>query len=237
MVKHIDLVPNIPSIYDADWNSALVQIQQPFLKLGKFDDAVETQIVSLQGHWTIILHWIIRKKWKSRHKIPISKPNDYEPLGEVYYRLLELCIQIHAMHPSGYLSASEWFSRIIQGERNEQYRLIFAIASKSRLTPTKGEASALLLCTSGKLKHFQNPYDPTKEPHAHKLIEKSIVYAQRHDFDYFAKDYWKPFIKAYSDWARDFRRPIWNVRYAKDGRLYRTSGRGKNKGLTIPLRK
>ena len=231
------VVPNIPIINDVSWNSALLAIQKPFLRVGTFDAATETQIQFLEGHWTIILHRVIRKKWHSRHKIPIKKPKEYEPLGEIYFRLLELCIQTHAMSPSGYVSAADWFSRILQGERTVQYRMIFEIATESRPVPKKGEASKLLVDTAADLRNFRNPYDTVQESHMYRLLESAISFAPRRDFDQYAKDYWRPFVAAYSAWARDFQHnSIWNVRFAKDEKIYQTSGPGKNKGIVILAR-
>lgn len=235
-------VPNIPLIDDRAWNSALVQIQQPFLRLGKFDDAVETQILSLQGHWTIILHWVIRKKWQKKHKIPGNKASNkgYEPLGELYFRILELCIQVHPYDCFGYLSASDWFTRIITHERNAAYQMIFTIASGARESPTKTEVSNnfhQLAVALNKFRYpydpqaFSNPYDPVEDPHMYRLIASAVQYGET--ADRFRDDYWKPLATAFDLWAKDFSKSIWNVRYAKDGTLKHTSSQGRNRGLSM----
>jgi len=238
------VVPNIPSINDRGWNSALVQIQQPFLRLGKFDDAIETLIQAQEGLWTIILHWVIRKKWNEKHKIPGDRVRnkDYEALGALYFWILELCIQVHAFERSGYLSAAEWFACIIKHERDGAYRTIFEVASGARTSPSKTEISNYLAEKASALKKFKYPYDPPefwnpydseKDPHMHKLIAAATRYAET--ASNFRKQYWKPFVATFSAWAEEFSRPVWNIRYAKDGNLYRTSGKGRNQGITIPL--
>ena len=126
-------------VEDATWDYALSQIQQPFFRLGRFDDAVESLILQLQSNWAIIMHWLIKKKFERKHKIPGDRSLNkfYEPLGELYYRILELCIQVHTYDPCGYDTAADWFARIITHVRNEEYCNIISVASGARETPTK----------------------------------------------------------------------------------------------------
>lgn len=242
--QRIQEVPNIPQVDDKAWNLTLTQVQQPFTRLGKFDDAIETQILSLQGNWCIILHWIIRKKWRKKHKIPgdRARNKDFEPLGELYYRILQLCIEVHPFDPGGYASAADWFRRIITSERDDAYKLIFAVACRARKPPTKTDVASEFARKAVALKRFRypfdvrefaNPYCPVEEPHMNKLIASAVRIAETEDL--FRDNYWTPFVDATDTWAREFTKPAWNVQYALNGKLFRTSSRGRNKGVAMPL--
>ena len=93
-----------------------------FRALMRFDisagDALEQKAFELiAGRWMLWLHWCVKKKWYSKHKIPTSPRFQklYEPYGEVLHRTLELCIQCHTKN-SGYADAAEWFGRIVRGK-------------------------------------------------------------------------------------------------------------------------
>ena len=78
---------------------------------------------------------------------------------------------------------------------------------------------------------FSNPYDPIQDPHMHWLIAVSVCYGET--ASNFRNDYWKPFVNAFDLWVKAFHGPNWRIYYAKEKRLYYTSGNGRNRGLIM----
>ncbi len=86
------------------------------------------------------------------------------------------------------------------------------------------------------MRDFQNPFNRNTYPHLHLLIDLAIEKAEERKGDGFLKHFWKPYLKALGNWLRDFERdPGWNLRFVENGQIKRTSGRGKNTGITLKL--
>lgn len=66
--------------------------------------------------WEIALHWVIKKKWNKKHKIPTKRSlaKRLEPKGEFLRQILLLCEGCHAKQEAvptniPYPNAAHWF--------------------------------------------------------------------------------------------------------------------------------
>ncbi len=91
---------------------------QPLIPSVRFKPAIELRMSNVEADWQIVLHWVVRKKWNPRLKIPVPCKVAllYERWGELMFRALELCIQCHnASHPASqyYRNPSDWYLQLI----------------------------------------------------------------------------------------------------------------------------
>lgn len=166
--------------------------------------------------WNTILHHVVKLKWNETHTVP-GKRNYVQAMkseGLAFGRLLELCIQCHAMEGykvAGYPDASEWFKQIgIEWVRNEILfglttdflHPIFLASNIEYSKTTKGDRQRQIL---RKLRAGKNPCHPTLQTHIYHLMTCSQLLADKSDV--FRKDYWNPYLDAYAasilQWERN----------------------------------
>ncbi len=219
---------------DPEFEEALLtfqkQVEEP---LGKDPD---TDLKYLNAVvWELGVHWLIRKKWAARHRIPGHRTlvKQIEPYGELLFREFELCIQIHAIQThSPYKNAADWFvaiqsnSQLIQGHLN------------------KTELSQFHRKISGCMRSHENPFDeanlriaipdrfPLPPAHSYQAISQLITASLKLAYQLdrgnnFRSDYWKPYLNAYSKWIKTVSSPGWSVLQIEAGKLRKSSGSGK----------
>ena len=205
--KKIVLIETIPTTYiDSEWVSTFEKAQQivlPVYCLKDIDNRALRKFIKVEtARWRIILHWVVKKKWCSKLKIPDSRKiaKSFEATGEHFKQVLELCIQLHPVSKYGHLysNARNWFSQIINEVRTAE---ILAFVERNR-TGNEGEAQiAKETCSniSGSLRGCEpkNPFCSEAEPHIWRLIESAIEMADKSDL--FDKTYWKDFKKSLAD--------------------------------------
>lgn len=205
----------------------------------EFTPAIAAHLGHLQETWRIIFDWVRRKKINSKYRIIGHRETiaSYEPCAEVYFRILELAIQLHASSVSPYLSASHWFRYICEENLREQISESLAIAKGEKDPPQKTEAIQSWRIQNQKLRNFENPFSQREQPHLYLLIAAAIEKAESDKSnDIFVKKYWRPYLKALGNWLRRFERdPEWNLRFVQKEQAKRTSGGGRNRGVTLRL--
>lgn len=151
----------------------------------------------------ITIHWVVKLKWSSKHKIPGGQAHarSAKPVGEMYFRLLELCIQCQGLmghKATGYPDAADWFSEIWLDDTHSQLvgRVVLLLGVEGG---RKDDYLAGLRQTVRALRDDQNPFDPEALPHLHRLVECAIRLAG--SSDEFRKNYWKPYIYSLSGLA------------------------------------
>lgn len=198
----------IPLLDEDDWDPAFTQIHQmrPSIPLNE----VERRAFGLvAGRWITELHWVIRKKWSSKHKIPVSPRyvKSYEPGGEVLYRLLELCAQVHIVgRGSEYPNAGQWFAEICMEAMNEEIKdVILPNRNPTVSLPKKidfiRETGRRIAWMS--MKEPKNPINPATHFHLWQLIEHCLQL--RLKSDRFETNFWKPYLKSLREFERSLK--------------------------------
>jgi hypothetical protein len=73
----------------------------------------------------IIVHWVIRKRFNTRHKIPLKKKDadTYESMGKLYTDVYNACERLHSFINGKYRNAAHWFGIILKEQRVEGWNL------------------------------------------------------------------------------------------------------------------
>ncbi|MEP0873000.1 hypothetical protein NDA01_24740 [Trichocoleus desertorum AS-A10] len=213
------------------WDKGLDLVQHPFPRLHIADTALDAQVAHIEGFWALTSHLVYKKKFDSRHKLPIRLQGDFraglETWADVVKQFFELAIQCHALpseQSSKYANATDWFSGVVWELKNAQFKGLFKIGPKS-----KKESVSKFRNLIKKLKEDINPFDPALEPHTFKLVEAAIGIQRR--ADRWRKDHWIPFLKAWSAFISNIdRNPLWRmVERDENGKFTAQKGQGKYK--------
>ena len=209
------------------WDEAINSAQNSSIILSISNDILREQISINEDIYIIALHWLFKKKWQSNHKIPANRntAKAIEPLGEFLLQILNLCLECHLVAPSGYINAAEIFQKIV--EEMKQGDLAEILGERQ-----KGEGKRAFckktLDEIKSLKSNKNPYQVSKSPHTHRLIEIALQLANQGANDLFVEKTWKPFLKAYSRWNRELdRNPDWGYIHTKADKLFIQAGKGR----------
>lgn len=172
-------------------------------------EILELLMIPCLESWDTIRHWLIKLKWNTKHKIPGRRAHTQgtKPWGLLFCHLLELCIQCHALvgyKRAGYPDASEWFKQIWLEYLKTDLEFAFVIdflcpvIFALNIEYNKTNQVAGMRQQLRKLKNYENPYNPTIQPHLHHLIECSRRLAESQDADVFKKEYWNPYLHAFA---------------------------------------
>jgi hypothetical protein len=227
----------LTSEIEPPWDKGLDLVQYPFPRLHIADTALDAQLAHLEGFWILTSHLVYKKKFDSRHKLPIRLQSDFraglEAWADVMKAFFELAIQCHAVpskHSSSYANATDWFAGIVRELKSAQLKGLFKVGPKS-----KKESVNKFRALVKQLKEDLNPFDPDSEPHTFKLVETAISIQRR--ADRWRKDYWLPFLKAWSAFTSNVdRNPMWRmVESCENGKFTAQKGQGKYKP-TLPAK-
>jgi len=211
-----------------------------FVFTHKLDSSEKTYLLELEAKLYIILHWVTKKKWNKKHKIPYPKTSgkDYEKEGVLWYWILELCIQCHSSQwGNRYSNAYEWCRSLIlertypdimligSSDLQKEWQEIFRCESSTDFVLNEQSISGIL-------RKGANPWHPVICKHHHHLIQACLQEQDRSDI--FREKYWKPFLNHYSQWIsfiRNSPKVRWvKLNYEKETpRIITSSGRGRGK--------
>jgi hypothetical protein len=211
------------------WDGAIAQLS---LSRTYFSDHELMGPVS-RAVWHISLHWVIRKKWASRHRIPCDRKlaKDIEPIGDVLRAVLELAIQVHAVdrrYGHQYLNAAEWFGLAAP----ELHRLLIGGGGSGKAADIK-----TLQGVKQSFSDLENPVPHDLCPHLWALIEASITASNRSDP--IRNRYWRGMRKVKPDeskglvfalaaWISELKNnPIWRDTRAVEGGIEFRRNQGK----------
>lgn len=202
-----------------DKPSDIPLISQVRLKL-----ATQYQISELEEAWAIALHWVVKKKWNRQLKFPVLPKwaDSYEPWGELMFRELELCIRCHEASKSArqfYRNPSDWYLQLILETKGDDVCDTIANKITGKKALVKDNYSIIRT-----LKELKNPANPETAPHFHRLMEAALELEKQ---DSFYKDYWKPYLKAYSGWIQVLDSKNFAESFVKGNKIFQRVGKGK----------
>lgn len=181
------------------WDTAIQNIQSKFLRLGKVSDETELITQILEGEWSIFLRWVYKKKWNRSHKIPRQKAYaNCEPMGDVLLAILNLCIEVHAVHPMSkhYPNAAAWFDAICWEIKYSELC--------GRINQSGGKKKYLNYLRKKVIdcyKYRENPHNPDTEPHIYRLIQSVEEINRSGMLPDLVKTYWGGLTKALQTFA------------------------------------
>lgn len=224
------LIPKLPTErVPFPWDITMPLLEQPsyipLIPQVRLKLATQYQISKLDFDWAIALHWVVKKKWNPELKFPIrDKLADlYEPWGELMFRQLELCIRCHeASQPTSqyYRNPSDWYLQIILETKGDDVCDLIANKAPGKKAFAKDKSSIIKA-----LKAERNPANPETWPHFHRLMEAALELEKE---DSFYKDYWKPYLKACSQWIQALNKKTTSQEsFVKGNKILRRTGRGR----------
>lgn len=188
-----------------------------------------------RGVQEAILHWVYKKKWNPRHRIPAPRNatknlKGLEPISDIFLAWLNLCEGLHTLAPSGYVSAGEWFS-LIAVEIHKSI-MLGCLLDKSDSILVDGVSRDY----ARDLHSGRNPFCKESEPHQWRAVEAAIDRKDSHPLLYKTllkgSQRQKPYLglsATYSAFATFREKGGYPAFELKDGLLTKTSGRGKGR--------
>jgi hypothetical protein len=173
----------------------------------------------LKYTWDIAFHWLIKFEFDNKHKIPCSRKlaNELKSQGEFLRAIFSLCKELHPLLSTKYpdywhLFKACWGEWIIGG----CWETIFPISAPN--ARDKKEASIAPIHSSiSAAKRLDNPFVGSDMRANALLLDAAISMANR--FEIFNKKTYRPFVKAWRDWAKDIDKNYCRT-FEKDGHLY-----------------
>lgn len=239
------LVPYLQMHYlDGEWKQVFKSVQGSFVRL-KTDDTTNIAMAMIEGFWLFSIHWVYKKKWNPKHKIPYqSDAKKVEPFGDFLLSILNLCEALHTIHPFGshYSNAAKWFDCIAWELKNRDLLDLFDLSGKKG---TDDEVRTIRKRLAD-YRYGINPHDFQKEPHTWRLIEAALKVSCSKAFPKIGDEFWrgvrqknKPlgFQHAYSAWAAALESPTYQAMAIKNGKILVKQGRKKDtpRWKEIPL--
>jgi len=214
----------------SEHRSTIMALQAPLLNFQPQDEALTIRLALTDAHWQIITHWVFKKKWNPKHRIPGRREEreGWEPFAEIMFRLLELCIQCHALpgQASPYKNGWEWFQQIANEWKTGGMwdALNRDCGKQDHLLEVKEDLRTL--------KKEENPCDPKTEKHTHRLIETALHCLQpQSQMPKFRSEYWRPLTKAWELWIKQLKDPESHAIRQEGGKVVLQMGQGKGKRI------
>jgi hypothetical protein len=227
-MKYAPLIPIDLDKVNTPWNSKIAWISSPD-RLPAQKEIPPLEAITF-CHRVHILHWLVKLKWNSKHRTPYTPKGHketYKPLGELYKRVLNTCMECHLLDlGSEYNTPAEWF-RLILFETSVEGQ---------NLNDGKDETVKKLQRGNRELAGLSNPFNPTAEPHAYRLAQAALAVIDGGN-DVFLKEVWRPLVKARQAWVRELRSERWqSMRHDGTHWFLQSGGGGKNQRKIPPLK-
>jgi hypothetical protein len=181
-------------------------------------------------HRVMIVHWVIKKRFNTRHKIPLKKKyaDTYKSMGTLYADVYRACERLHSFTNGKYRNAAHYFGMILKEQRVEGLNLG---TKRATLDGIKRENSYLSRGDDTE----ESPFDPIDFPHTYEFFRLLIAMSNRNDI--LRKEVFEPLKKSRKAWATDYHKnPENQIGIYENGREYRQMpGRGSGKRELKPL--
>lgn len=227
-----------------EFEIAIVAMQSPLATPFGFSDESSFKMAqAFDCYWEIVSCWVKQKKWGVKSKLPCNRAlsKQLEPVGELLFRELELCIQCHSApgFNISYRNAAEWFAVITRSARRIRLK---RLAQQRRRTKT--EVIQINRLALKDLKRYENPYKLKRfeellgeevtlwlewlQP-VDKLTDVAIAMAEKSGS--FCKDFWRPYLRAYSRWIAAIDSRDYQVPWIENDQVYVGVGSGRGRIL------
>lgn len=198
--------------------------------------------------WEIALHWVIRKEWNKKHKIPAKRSlaKMYEPKGEFLRHMLLLCDRCHAMQEAvkvdiPYDDAALWFASVfwelIVDEMvtvlisPEQIKPINKPRNLRGQNPAHRQKRNQIQAEMHEFLQLQNYKNPVEDKQSAVSLLFNAAIAQAEKSSMFRTKYWKPFLLAGKAQVQVKETPQWGRVVREDNSVYVQMGKGKGKRI------
>lgn len=232
----IEINAIIPSDIEESWKKVFESLPKAkfYTPPGMSEDEVRARLSLLSGEWKAAMHWVYKKRWNRKHKIPGSRSlvKSGEPLGNFLLSRLNLCVEAHLLkHPlsRGYDSAADWFDGVAREFRDGLVKESLGYTeNKGKLSLIKSLRSELAM-----LKIEENPYEPSSKHW--ELVRACLDIIDSDIAPNFYEVFWRGkrgendppgFIPSFSAYISHIDRPQMKELIFKNGEFYLRSGRG-----------
>lgn len=249
--NHLPSLESVTSSIPISWNDCIEQILSrpyPWRILPRKPNEGELALIWCRVYaWEIALHWVIRKEWNKKHKIPAKRSlaKMYEPKGEFLRHMLLLCDLCHAKQKAvpiniRYPNAAHWFGLVFWQLISRE--MVTALISPKQTEPInktehffgqnpahrqKRNQIQAEMHEFLQLQDYKNPVKEDKESAVFLLFEAAIVLAQQPNG--FRTRYWKPFLLAGKAQVKVKETPEWGRIVRDNNSVYVQTGKGKAK--------
>lgn len=192
MLKTVIVKPIPRGKLNEPWDTAIQKMQYGFLPLEKISIEEELMYQIVEGQWAIFAQWVYKKKWNNSYKIPRRNAYwDCESAGYVLLAVLNMCIEVHSIHPLGknYSNAAVWFDSICSEMKAHHLKAsLYSDYGRKAIIKKFREISESYQCR-------ENPHDSDREIHLWRLIEAMKQIHESGRFPNITKDIWGKLIK------------------------------------------
>jgi hypothetical protein len=227
------------------WNPVITSLQKPFIRLDNTPH-IDKAIAITENYWVVATHWVYKKKWNPKHRIPCKRDIALlcEPMGNLLLSILNLTEALHSIHPLGrhYDNAAMWFDCVCWEMKNEGLAdLLGLTATESKRDRVGGIRSQL-----SSYRDKKNPHDFDRDPHTWRLIQAAQEVSMSRIFPTIDKKIWRGvrekgtplgFLYAYSAWAIALESPKWTTMLLKQQGVFVRAYRGGGEQLLIKSEK
>ncbi|WP_414589385.1 hypothetical protein [Scytonema sp. PCC 10023] len=189
---------------------------------------------TISEYWQTARNWVIKEEWDNKCKVHPSKliRDALKPRGNLLIKYFKLCERCHAFQDvTGvkvpFKNAGFWFAKIF----NELWGMEteFTINPPEEFVENSFKKTWIFFERQKlkKIRSNENPFIENKNAEGLSvLIDTAISLKESKKFH---KDYWKPFLEAYSAYINDLdKNSYWGRGYTdQDGKYFRQSGRGR----------
>ena len=224
---------------DKDWITAFDSIQSSIVFLDSTDEAVKKASSITDTHWVLALHWVYKKKWNPKHKMPCKRDTakKIEPLGNLFLSILNLCEALHTIgHGQEYRNAGLWFAAVLLETKNQDFADFLGLTNKNSLDASIKSIRKELSC----YRDGCNPHDKNKDINTWRLIDGALKVAVSNKYPQIANELWRGvrakenpgFLHAYSAWAAALESKNYQRMTLKNGKLVALVKKEKGKPVS-----
>ena len=219
-------------------------------------------LTAFDRHWALLSHWIYKKEWNSKCKIPRMQKTDKEALereGNKWLCLLEVCRGL-----VGYKNEDKavglWGATLLECKISNlkklynpnKYPPIKGMTRQRKVEFTDGSTRKTSWDNNGKqafqqtfqedvkaLRQESNPFDPDNQPWLCSIIQAALdVSIKEKDsgkkIKNFTKNFWEPYLSSYSKWANKLDCKGISFLWAENKKWYSRFPGTKRGGRKIP---
>lgn len=220
-------IPPLPTGEPAEpWGSVLHSVSAGFVTPSLPTEGGNVALQIIETEWLCYMHYVYKEKWNRSHKLP-GKSEHTKIFGNYLLAALELCIQIHAIHPNGayYKNAAKWFDSICWEMKH---------ISRREIHVEGGIKYFVKKCRSVSFdyKGYVNPHSKSTETHIYRLVDAVIEIHSSGLAPSVIDKYWKPFVKSLTAYTTYLDKDGVTCFFADaKGQLWIQSGKGRNQVL------